>query len=262
MPEKKPVIVAVANQKGGIGKTTTAVAMASILNKLGHKTLLIDADQQANASNTFQAAVENTATLYDVLLDRKPVPLKEAIQHTQYSDVVAGDPLLAKGDAELSKSVEGLFLMQEALKDIDDYEFVVIDTPPALGEMMKSVLIAADEVIIPVTADSFSIDGLKSEVAAINAIKKRLNPKLTIRGLVLIAYPINTKLGEIVKKHLEETASSLGTDVLWPPIRRTIRVEEAHFAGMPVIYYDESCTAAQDYIELIQNFLEVHYGKK
>ena len=253
-----PTVIAIANQKGGIGKTSTAVALTSILNKMDHRTLLIDADQQANASSVFRAQIEDTATLYDVLLDRKPIPIKQAIQHTEYADVVAGDPLLAKGDAELSKSVDGLFLLQDALVGLDEYEYVVIDTAPALGEMTKSVLIAADEVLIPVTAASFSVDGLRNEVEAVNAIKNRLKPSLRICGLVLVAYPIGTRLGEAVKEKLDVTARNLGAKVLEPPIRRTIKVEEAHFAHKPVIYYDSKCTAAQDYTELVHHFLEVH----
>lgn len=253
-----PKVVAITNQKGGIGKTTSAVAITSILNSMGHKTLLIDADAQKNASSTFRAKVENAATLYDVLLDRNPIPIQEAIQHTEYADVVAGDPLLVKADAQLSVNMNGLFSLKDALEGVDGYEYIIIDTAPALGELTKSVLVAADEVLIPVKASSYSIDGLDNAVQAVNAVKNRVNPKLTIGGLILVSYPVRTKLGKEVKTKLQSVADRLNTVVLEPPIREAIAVEEAHFAHMPILYYDRKSTAAQDYIALVNHFLEVH----
>lgn len=251
-----PKVVTITNQKGGIGKTTTAVAMASILNHLGHKTLLIDTDAQCNATSTFEAKVEDTATLYDVLLDKNPIPIQEAIQVTKYSDVVASDPLLFNADAQLSVNMNGVFLLKDAIQKLDGYEYVIIDTAPALGELTTSAIIAANEVLIPVRASSYSIDGLSKVVDAVNAIKDRVNPSLSIGGLVLVEYPVRTRLGVDVKNELADVAKRLGTRVLEPPIRKTIKVEEAHFQHLPIIYFDETCTAAQDYMALVKNFLK------
>ena len=152
-------VYVIANQKGGIGKTTTATTLAGILNQKG-KTLLIDADPQGNSTSTYQAAIEDTATLYDVMVDEDPVPLDEAVQHMQNGDIVALDPLLAKAGKLLDGNVEGMYRLQDALEMLDGYDYIVIDTAPSLDIVLYNCLIAADEVIIPVTADAFALQGL------------------------------------------------------------------------------------------------------
>lgn len=146
-------------KKGGIGKTTTATTLAGILNQKG-KTLLIDADPQGNSTSTYQAAIEDTATLYDVMVDEDPVPLDEAVQHMENGDIVASDPLLAKAGKLLDGNVEGMYRLQDALEMLDGYDYIVIDTAPSLDIVLYNCLIAADEVIIPVTADAFALQGL------------------------------------------------------------------------------------------------------
>ena len=151
-------VYVIANQKGGIGKTTTATTLAGILNQKG-KTLLIDADPQGNSTSTYQAAIEDTATLYDVMVDEDPVPLDEAVQHMENGDIVASDPLLAKAGKLLDGNVEGMYRLQDALEMLDGYDYIVIDTAPSLDIVLYNCLIAADEVIIPVTADAFALPG-------------------------------------------------------------------------------------------------------
>ena len=124
-------VYVIANQKGGIGKTTTATTLAGILNQKG-KTLLIDADPQGNSTSTYQAAIEDTATLYDVMVDEDPVPLDEAVQHMENGDIVASDPLLAKAGKLLDGNVEGMYRLQDALEMLDGYDYIVIDTAPSL----------------------------------------------------------------------------------------------------------------------------------
>ena len=141
--------IIVANQKGGIGKTTTATAVASILNAKGYKTLLIDADQQGNSSDTYRAAIEGSATLFDVLLDEERISLEEAIQHTESGDIVASDPLLRKADEILNGDPEGLYRFQDALDQLKGYDFVIVDTAPSLNSILYNCLVAADDVLIP-----------------------------------------------------------------------------------------------------------------
>ena len=178
-------VYAIANQKGGIGKTTTATCIAAILQQKGYKVLLIDTDQQCNSTDTYRAKIESTATLYDVLLDENKIPLSEAIQQTESGDIIAADPLLREADKKLTVDVEGLYRMQDALVELNNenkYDYVIIDTAPALNSLLHNVLIAADEVIIPLTADRYALQGLSQLNDSINAIKRRQNPKLKVAG--------------------------------------------------------------------------------
>lgn len=251
-----PRIISITNQKGGIGKTTTAIAIASILHSQGHRVLLIDADAQGNASDTFGAEIDKEVTLYDVLLEHDRVKIEDAIQHTQYGDIVAGDPLLRRADALLSSDMAGAFRLKDTLAELEGYEYVVIDTAPALGELTKNALIAATEVIVPASADRYSVQGLSSVVQSVNAIQRsQLNPELKIAGIVLVAYPVTTNLGAEIKEELNVIAERIGTIVFDPPIRRTIKVQQAHAHRTPLIYYDRSCTAAQDYVALVENLI-------
>src|SRR5699024_9009601 len=185
-------IYVVANQKGGIGKTTTATALASVLSKKGKKVLFVDADKQGNSSDTYKAKIEGVATLYDVLLDDDRIEISEAIQHTSNGDIVASDPLLRKADKILYDDIDGVFRLDDTLKKLNGYDYVVIDTNPSIDAILKSCLIACDEVIIPVTADRYALQGLSQLHEAITSIKRRQNTDLNIAGLLLIKYDKRT----------------------------------------------------------------------
>ena len=160
--------IALANQKGGVAKTTTATALAGALQKQGQRVLLIDTDPQCNASHTYQATIDGVTTLYDVLIDG--APLTDAIQHTPVGDIVPCDPLLSGADAQIVK-IGKEHLLRKALADVSGYDVVMIDTTPALGILLINALTAADTVIVPLTADTYSVDGLAALMDTISQIQ-------------------------------------------------------------------------------------------
>lgn len=248
--------IIVANQKGGIGKTTTATAVASILNAKGYKTLLIDADQQGNSSDTYRAAIEGSATLFDVLLDEERISLEEAIQHTESGDIVASDPLLRKADEILNGDPEGLYRFQDTLEELKGYDFVIVDTAPSLNSILYNCLVAADDVLIPVTADRYGLQGLSQLNDTINAIKRRQNRNLKIIGLLLIKYNKRTLLSREVKNSLEEIAESMNTKVFETTIRESTKAREAQAVRETLIHYDAKSTTAQDYSSFVDELLK------
>ena len=150
-------VISVVNQKGGVGKTTTTVNVGIGLAREGKKVLLIDADPQGNSSSTYQAVIEDQATLYDVMVDSDKLPIEDAIQQLENGDIVASDPLLSKAEKMLDGDVEGLYRLKDAIDELDGYDYLVIDTAPSLNVILYNCLIAADQVIIPVTQKCFSL---------------------------------------------------------------------------------------------------------
>ena len=257
MSERKKIMATVyviANQKGGIGKTTTATTLAGILNQKG-KTLLIDADPQGNSTSTYQAAIEDTATLYDVMVDEDPVPLDEAVQHMENGDIVASDPLLAKAGKLLDGNVEGMYRLQDALEMLDGYDYIVIDTAPSLDIVLYNCLIAADEVIIPVTADAFALQGLTKLSDTIHAVQKRQNRNLQIAGLLLVKYASRSNLEKDVRQEIEEVATQLGTKLFPTAIRECVKTKEAQLKKRLLSDYAPNCTTMQDYNQFVEELL-------
>lgn len=254
--EKMKKVYVITNQKGGVGKTTSATALARILQAKGMKTLLIDADQQGNSSDTYRAEIEGHATLYDVLLEDDRIPLKDAIQKTEMGDIVASDPLLREGDIKLASDIEGVYRLSEAIEQLDGYDYVVIDTAPALNHILYNCLIASDEVIIPVTADRYGLQGLAQLSEAVKKIKKRQNPKLKIAGLLLVKYNGRTLLSREVSQSLDKIAEDMGTKVFTAKIRESTKTREAQAMRKSLIDYAEKSTTAEDYKEFVEELLE------
>lgn len=252
----------IANQKGGIGKTTTATTLAGILAR-NYKTLLIDADPQGNSTATYQAVIENQSTLYDVMVDSDKIPLKEAIQHMDNGDIVASDPLLSKAEKMLDGDVEGLYRLSDAIDEMIEsdksdntgYDYIVIDTAPSLSVVLYNSLIAADEVIIPVTADAYSIQGLRQLYDTIKAVKKRQNPKLKIAGLLLVKYSGRSNLEKTVLEDLTNIAAEMGTKLFETKIRECIKTKEAQTAKKLLTQYAPNCTTMQDYDAFVEELM-------
>jgi len=247
-------IIAVANQKGGIGKTTTSIALSTGLVRKGFKTLLIDADPQSNASDTFRADVENSLTLHDVF---EGVPIKETIQKTEIGDIVPGDLQLSNADRLYSNSPKGFYILKESLAPIlKSYKYIIIDTPPSLGVMTLNALTAADSLIIPVFAERFSLKGIAQLSETINETKKYSNPSLTIDGILLTCYDGRTVLARTLKNTLQEFAKILNTKLFDTKIRRSVAMGESQNEQKSIFNYSPSSTTALDYDAFITEYLE------
>ncbi len=241
-------VFVVANQKGGIGKSTTATNLAGILGKKA-KTLLIDADPQGNSTSTYEAVVEDVATLYDVIIDSDKLAISEAIQHTANGDIVASDPLLVKAEKMLDGDLEGFYRLKDALEDLQGYEYIVIDTAPSLNIILYNCLIAADKVIIPVTADSYAMQGIQQLYDTIMSVKRRQNRNLTIEGLLLVRYSGRSNLEREVKDNIQQIAKQMDTKLFNTVIRECVKTKEAQEAKKLLIDYAPKCNTCLDYID-------------
>ncbi len=241
-------IFVVANQKGGIGKSTTATNLAGILGKRA-KTLLIDADPQGNSTSTYDAKIEDVATLYDVIIDSDKLPISEAIQHTENGDIVASDPLLVKAEKMLDGDLEGFYRLKDALEELDDYKYIVIDTAPSLNIILYNCLIAADKVIIPVTADSYAMQGIQQLYDTIMSVKKRQNKDLTIAGLLLVRYSGRSNLERETRDNIEKSAKQMNTRLFKTVIRECVKTKEAQEYKKLLIDYAPKCNTCLDYID-------------
>ena len=247
-------VFVVANQKGGIGKTTTATNLAGILSKRA-KTLLIDADPQGNSSSTYQAQIKDVATLYDVMIDSDKLPIDEAIQHLENGDIVASDPLLSKAQKMLDGDVEGFYRLKDAIDELDGYEYVVIDTAPSLNVIMYNCLIAADEVIIPLTADAYARQGISQLYDTIMAVKRRQNSALKIAGLLLVKYAGRSNLEKTTREEISEQAKEMGTKLFDTAIRECVKTKEAQEKKKLLIDYAPKCNTMIDYMEFVEELL-------
>jgi chromosome partitioning protein len=247
-------VFVVANQKGGIGKSTTATNLAGILGKKA-KTLLIDADPQGNSTSTYEAKVEDVATLYDVMIDSDRLPIAEAIQHTGNGDIVASDPLLVKAEKMLDGDVEGFYRLKDALEGLDDYKYVVIDTAPSLNIILYNCLIAADKVIIPVTADSYAMQGIKQLYDTIMAVKRRQNRNLEIAGLLLVRYQGRSNLERDIRESIEKSAKEMNTKLFKTVIRECVKTKEAQEQKKLLIDYAPKCNTCLDYLDFAKELL-------
>lgn len=250
-------VIVVANQKGGIGKTTTATVLASVLNEKGYKTLFIDTDRQCNSTDTYGAEYDGETTLYDVLLEDEDerVSIEDAIQHTEAGDIVAADPLLRKADKILYDELDGLYRLKDNLDALKGYDYIIIDTPPQNNSILHSCLIAADEIVIPTTADRYSIQGLSEINTTISVVKKRQNTKLKIAGILLIMYDKRGRLDKETLQVLEEISEKMDTKVFETTIRQCKKVRESQAKRQMLIKYAKSCTATEDYKDFVDELL-------
>ncbi len=248
--------ITIANQKGGIGKTTTAMALAGILKERGNKVLIIDTDMQCNTTDTYRAKMDDAPTIYDVLLADERMSINEAVQHTESGDIIASDRLLIEADDKLKSDSEGIYRLQDAIKDCKGYDYIIIDTNPTLNHLLFNCLVASDEIVIPVTADRYGFTGLQQLSQTIEKIKRRQNPNLKVLGLLLVKYKGKTRLGKEVKEILSMVSKEMDTSLFDSYIRESIKVQEAQAKRMPLIKYSRNCTSALDYEDFVDELLK------
>lgn len=250
-------VIAIANQKGGIGKTTTAVAIATILQSLNKQTLLIDTDMQCNSTDVYGAKTEDVATLYDLIVEKEPIDIHETIQKTPSGDIIAADRLLVNADIEIQKDpVNGIYRLQEAIEDIkEQYDYIIIDTNPTVNQLLFNCLVASDSVVIPVTADRFGMVGLSQIIDTINNVKKRPNKALTIDGILIVKYHANANLEKDVKNSIEEVAKSLGANVFKTTIRESVKIREAQALHTSLISYAPKNNGTLDYVQFVHELI-------
>lgn len=245
-------IIAVANQKGGIGKTTTALALATGLQRKKKKVLLIDLDPQANATDTYRAEIEGVGTAYDLLVEGDT----DCIQSTPVGDIIAGDNNL-KDASKMLDGVSAAYRLKKGLASIaPNYDYIIIDTPPALSVLLTNALTAADTVIIPLTSDRYGLHGLVQLGETIRDIKEFTNPDLKVAGLLLVKYRGKTTLAKAVDDSLPEYAELFGTKIFNAKIRESIDARKAQAVQSGLYEFAPYCTAARDYDKLIDELLK------
>ena len=247
-------IIAIANQKGGVGKTTTAVNLSTILAKKGKKVMLIDADPQGNASSGLGLEKEVESSLYDVLIN--DVDIKKTLQDTcvKTLKVCPSNMSLAGAEVELVSLMSREQRLKERLEEVKDYfDYIIIDCPPSLGLITLNSFTAANSVLIPVQCEYYALEGLGQLINTINLVKKHLNKELEIEGAVLTMYDIRTNLSNQVVK---EVKRYFGDKVYKTVIPRNIKLSEAPSFGMPISLFDSRSKGARAYEKLAKEVLK------
>ncbi len=240
-------VFAIVNQKGGVGKTTTAVNVAACVAEAGYRTLLVDVDPQGNATTGLGMAREAPG-LYDVLGGEAAAADAVRASDIEHLDLLVSTADLAGANMELPRIAGSEGRLRAALAPVRDaYAYVLLDCPPSLGPLTVNALVAADRVIVPVQTEYFALEGLAGLLDTLNLIQRELNPRLTIAGMLLTMHDARTKLGQDVEAEVRRHFPALVFDTVIP---RNVRLGEAPSHGRAVIHHDPHCPGAEAYFEL------------
>ena len=244
-------IIAVANQKGGVGKTTTAVNLACCVAAKGKRVLLCDFDPQGNASSGVGVTAQEGKSIYDCIVGG--VPASTCLVHTKYCSVLPADIRLAAAEVELADLPRRERRLKEALDTVaGEFDYVFIDCPPSLGQLTVNALTACNTVLVPMQCEYYALEGLSQLVSSIRMVKRSSNPQIDIEGIVLTMYDSRTNLTIQVA---EEVKKYFGSKVFKTVIPRNVRLSEAPSHGKPVIAYDRLSRGAVAYSAVAEEFL-------
>ncbi len=253
-------IISVANQKGGVGKTTTTVNLSTILAKKGKKVLLIDADPQGNATSGLGVEKEAKFSTYDILVN--DIELKEAVQDTMIKNlkVCPANMDLAGAEVELVSMMSREQRLKEKLDiEKEKFDYIFIDCPPSLGLITLNAFTASDSVLIPVQCEYFALEGLGQLLNTVNLVKKHLNKEIQIEGALLTMYDMRTNLSNQVVKEVKKYFEN---KVYKTVIPRNVRLSEAPSYGMPITEYDPRSKGAKSYTKFAKEFLKMNEEEK
>lgn len=259
-PSKMPRIMSIANQKGGVGKTTTAINLAAALAELGFKVLVVDLDPQGNASTGLGiGSTSREITTYDLLVD--DVDLGKAIQQTATANlsIIPATTDLSSADMELFSNDNRSSLLKTALRsqalENMGFDYVLVDCPPSLSLLTVNAMVASDSVLVPLQSEFFALEGLSQLMLTIREVRQTANPKLRIEGVVLTMYDQRNNLSQMVD---EDAREHLGELVFETRIPRNVRVSEAPSFAQPVLAYDTNSKGATAYRDLAKEIRSRH----
>ena len=257
---KRPRVLVIANQKGGVGKTTTAINLGTALAAVGQPTLVIDIDPQGNASTGLGIAQEERVrTIYDVLAGE--ASLAEATMATRIPQLalVPSTVDLSGAELELIDNPNRNFVLRDAMAGMSGFNYVLIDCPPSLSLLTVNAMVAADAVLVPLQCEFFALEGLSQLLKTIELVRANLNPQLEIQGVVLTMFDKRNRLSEQVEA---DVRAYMGDKVYQTMIPRNVRVSEAPSHGLPALVYDLRCPGSQAYIKLAGEIIKRETERK